>query len=256
MKKWLVLLLLLPGLAWSQVPERPNPPRLYNNFSQEQPDFLNAQEAAQFESELVAFNDSTSNQICVVVVDDLGGMDPSTFAFEVGNKWAVGQGSFNNGIVILIKPTSTNGRRELFIATGSGLEGAIPDIYTARVREEMVPYLKAGENLNALEVGTGMLIKMARGEFHEKLHTKAKQSGMPWWAVLIILVVVLVIMARGGGGSAYSGRGRKRYWGGYGGFGGGIGGGGSWGGGNSGSSGGFGGFGGGSFGGGGSGGSW
>lgn len=255
MKKWLVLLLLLPLLAWSQVPERPDPPRLYNNFSLEQPDFLSAEEAAQFERKLVAFNDSTSNQICVVVVDDLGGMDASTFAFALGNKWAVGQGKFNNGIVILIKPTNTNGRRELFIATGSGLEGAIPDIYTARVREQMVPYLKSGENLNALEVGTDMLMKMAKGEFHEMIKVKRKRGGLPWWAVIIIVIVFLVMMIRGGGGNSYTGRGRKRYWGGYGGFGG-FGGGGSWGGGSSGSSGGFGGFGGGSFGGGGSGGSW
>jgi len=259
MKNWILGLLIWPLVLLAQVPSRPNPPKLYNNFSKEFPDFLSADEANALEQKLVKFDDSTSNQICVVITDDLNGMDASSYAFEIGNTWAVGTGKFNNGIVLLIKPTSNNGRRELFIATGYGLEGAIPDLYTARVREKMVPYLKSGQNFEALQVGTDLLMKMAKGEYKEARTDKKKHKrGIPTWAMIIIVVAIIIIFRNIGGGNNYSRRGRRHYWGGFGGFPGGFGGfgGGSSGGFGRGSSGGFGGFGGGSFGGGGSGGSW
>lgn len=250
MKRFLFFLLCLPLLVGAQVPERPDPPHLYNNLSKAFPDFLSPEQARDMEKELVAFDDSTGNQICVVIVDDLGGMDAAAYSFEIGNKWAVGTKKFNNGIVVLIKPTDNDGGRDLAIATGYGLEGAIPDLMTARVREEMVPYLKSGQNYEAIQVGTSMLMKMAKGEYHEQRKKRHNKNGLPWWAIVIIVIVALVFFGNGGGNS-YSGRGRRRYWGGYSGWGGF--GGGSFGGG---SSGGFGGFGGGSFGGGGSSGKW
>lgn len=91
---------------------------------------MNSSEAAQLEEKLEVFSNETSNQICVVIVDDLNGMDAADYAFKIGNTWGVGKADKDNGIVILIKPTSTDGGRSLFIATGKGLEGAIPDLAT------------------------------------------------------------------------------------------------------------------------------
>src|SRR5690242_14178763 len=126
--------IIFTGL-FSQIPPRPDPPKLYNNLSKEFPQFLSPSEAGALEEKLEVFSNQTSNQICVVVVDDLNGTDASDFAFKIGNEWGVGQKGFNNGLVILIKPTGGSGGRDLFIATGYGLEGAIPDLMTKRVRE-------------------------------------------------------------------------------------------------------------------------
>lgn len=262
MRSRLLFFLLLLGLTvMAQVPPRPEPPRLYNNLSKEFPDFLSADEAARLEQKLEEFSNETSNQICVVVVDDLGGMDASSFAFEIGNKWGVGQKGFNNGVVVLIKPTGGSGGRDLFIATGYGLEGAIPDLMTKRVREDyMYPYLKEGRNYEALAEGTEVLMQLAKGEYNEKDKRGRREKGLSVGWIIAIVVIILIIRGlfgggRGGGytmsragrsifwGSMLGGMGRGgRGWGGGGGFGGGGGG--------------FGGFGGGGFGGGGSGGKW
>jgi uncharacterized protein len=249
---FLCCLVWLAGPTWAQVPPRPDPLRLYNNLSKEFPDFLSADEAATMEQKLVNFSNETSNQICIVISDDLAGMDASSYAFAIGNQWGVGTQKFNNGIVILIKPTEADGGRDLFIAPGYGLEGAIPDLMTKRVRELMTPYLQRGEFYTALDEGTTMLMQLAKGEYHEK-QKKKKERSIPS-SLIIIIVILFLVFGRlfRGRGYTYSRGGRNIFWGG-GGFGGGFGGGGSFGGG---SGGGFGGFGGGGFGGGGSGGKW
>lgn len=257
-KNFLVIFLLLSGVFHSQVVQKPVPAKLYNNFSVEFPDFLNSSEAAQLEEKLEVFSNETSNQICVVVVDDLNGMDAGEYAFKLGTEWGVGKGDKDNGIVILIKPTGSAGGRDLFIAVGYGLEGAIPDLATKRIREkEMQPFLKQGEYYKALDQGTDVLMKLAKGEINVKDYTrkqKGKDSPIAALIVLVIIFIILRALFKGGGGGNTLGRaGRAMFWGsmlggGFGGRGGGSGGG--FGGG------GFGGFGGGGFGGGGSGGKW
>ncbi|PBQ30358.1 methanol dehydrogenase [Sphingobacteriaceae bacterium] len=261
MKKILIFLsIIFAGILNSQVAERPNPPRLYNNLSKEFPDFLNASEAAQLEEKLEVFSNETSNQIVVVIVDDLNGLDASSYAFKIGNTWGVGKADKDNGIVILIKPTEADGGRSLFIATGQGLEGAIPDLATKKIRDnEITPYLKNGEYFKALDNGTDVLMKLAKGEINVKDYTRERGGKGKTPLALIIIVIVVIILLRsmfgggGRGGRTFSSAGSALFWGsmlgGSGRGGGGFGGGGS-------SGGGFGGFGGGSFGGGGSGGSW
>ena len=105
-----------PCLA--QIPERPNPERLYNNLSKEFPSFISSQQVEQLERQLQEFSLETSNQICVVIVDDLNGLDEASFAVGILNSWGVGQKGKNNGVVILVKPTGGSGERKLFISVG------------------------------------------------------------------------------------------------------------------------------------------
>lgn len=263
MKNYLLIVLTVFSMVvFGQIAQRPEPPRLYNNLSKEFPDFLNASDAARLEEKLEVFSNETSNQICVVVIDDLNGYEAADYAIQLGEKWGVGKKGVNNGVVILIKPTGGSGGRDLFIAVGYGLEGAIPDLATKRIREnEMVPYLKQGDNFTALDRATDVLMKLAKGEINVKDYTRTSQrhgrekTNLPLTAIIIIVLIIILlrsIFRGGGGGRTLSHAGRAIFWGSM--MGGG-GRGGSWGGGGS-SGGGWGGFGGGSFGGGGSGGKW
>jgi uncharacterized protein len=242
-----VLFLFFSFSFFAQVPERPSPPKLYNDLSGT--NFLDPGSAQQIEQQLEDFYHQTSNQICVVIVDDLNGMDASSFAFGIGNKWGVGSEKFNNGIVILIKPTGGAGQRDLFIATGYGLEGAIPDLTTKAIREnEMMPRMKEGDYYGALVAAIDALEKAAKGEYN--VEVKRSKGDLfkdhPWLLIVVIIFILIIFFGKNKGGGSYGGGGFR---GGY------FGGGSSWGGSSS-SGGGFGGFGGGSFGGGGSGGKW
>lgn len=235
------------------LPVRPNPPKLVNNLSREMPDFLSTQEEAQLEKKLEDFANQTSNQIVIVIVDDLNGREAWNYATELGQKWGVGQDKFDNGIVILIKPTGGKGQRDAHIAVGYGLEGAIPDATANQIVDnELGPGLASGNTYNALDKTTDVLMALAKGEYNsDQYGQKHSKNKFPRSLIIPLIFLILFIIIRsgkGGGkgglsmgsgfflGSMFGGRGS-------GGFGGG-------------SSGGFGGFGGGGFGGGGAGGKW
>jgi uncharacterized protein len=245
------LLALAPTLALlaqpeSPVPDRPSTEKLYYNLSKESPDFISEQEAELLNAKLEDFARTTSNQILVLIVDDIGGMDPIDYSTTIMRKWGIGQKDKNNGIVLMVRPTE----REITISVGYGLEGAIPDIRTQKVRDEhMAPYFKNGEYAAGLNSGVTALMEMARGEYNEDTGGSKK---LPWKYILIAIVLIIIFsrFGRGFGGGYSIGRGGFGRSGGFGGFGGGGFGGGFSGGG------GFGGFGGGMGGGGGSSGKW
>lgn len=236
------------------IPDRPSPPKLVNNLSSST-DLLSTDETAALEQKLDNFANETSNQIAIIVVDSLHGYDIAEYASEFGHEWKIGQKKFDNGVVILIDLAKDGGRRQVFIAPGKGLEGAIPDATCEEiVQNEILPQFKHNQYYAGLDKATDVLIGLAKGEYNSKDYdkraaTKSKAAG--FIIALIIMLIVFVLSRRGGGGFTLGNSGIFFWGGGFGGFGGG--GGGGFGGGGGG---GFGGFGGGDFGGGGAGGSW
>lgn len=244
------------------IPARPDPPRLVNDFA----GILSAGEAQNLEDKLVALNDSTSTQIAVVIVKSLNGYDKFEYSRLIAEQWGVGQKNKNNGAVILVKPKYPQEKGEVWIQTGYGLEGAIPDALAKRIVEnEMIPNFKQGNYYAGIDQAVSTMISLTKGEFtadqYQKKHA-GKNSPFALLIPLIILVAVLLFIRSGRGRSmsvgkslpfwtafmllGSMGRGHSGSWNNFSG-GSGFGGGGG---------GGFGGFGGGSFGGGGAGGSW
>lgn len=253
-----VVTLVTGVAAEALLPESPNPQRLVCDLAGAFP----AAFADSLENALVAFDDSTSNQICVATISDLGDQDVAQYALRLANKWGVGS-SRNNGVMVLLMPRGPLGYVDITIQVGRGLEGAIPDVYASRIiRNIMGPYLKQDRYGEAIARGCEELMKLASGEISEPRDRSEDDSDAAFGAfvlfILFVVVCIIVIrldrkMRRGGGNR---GGGSNIH---FGGFGGGSGSGfssGSFGGSSFGSrggfsGGGFGGFGGGSFGGGG-----
>ncbi len=254
-----LLFVAFTGMS-QKIPARPNPPRLVNDFTQT----LTPDQQATLERKLVAYDDSTSNQIVIVIVPTTNDYDPVDLATKLGREWGVGNKKTNNGVVVLVAKDD----HKVFIAPGYGLEGALPDITCKTIVEnEIVPNFRADDFYRGLDLGTTAIMKAAAGEYKPPVgygNRGRKSSGSgSMLGFIIILIIIFMLVGRGGGGRGggmFSRRGYGGFFGGpiiWGGGGGGFGGGG-FGGGSSGGGGGggFGGFGGGSFGGGGSGGSW
>lgn len=213
---------------------------------------LESSQIASLEERLQAFNDTTSNQIVVMITPAFGGNDISSFAFDVGNKWGIGQGRFDNGVIIVVKPKDdTDGQVE--IAVGTGLEGALPDIFCKRIIEDqMIPHFRDDDYLGGINAALDIIMPVCAGEYSFEQY-KDDNSVPAWLTLLFIIAFIAIIIwaskhshGSGGSGGAYlGGYGPTSTWSSAGG---------GW---NSGSSGGgFGGFGGGSFGGGGASGRW
>ena len=253
-----VLLCLTALTAVAQVPPRPDPPRLVNDFA----GILGDCQWLEDSLEKIAME--TSNQICVVTMEDLGGYDKAMMAYEIGEKWGVGKKGNNNGVVILIKPKTAEGKGEAFIAPGYGLEGAITDAISTRiVNQKMIPYFKENDYLGGVWAGAKAVRDLAIGEYNEEDYAADDGGDALLGLILFIAIMALFFYLASKSNSGNSGDRNNRDTGTWGGpiiFTSGSDwgrGGSSWGGGGSfGGGGGWGGFGGGSFGGGGGGGSW
>ncbi len=259
-----IAFLFAANIFGQSIPNKQNPPRLVNDFA----NILTDKEIRTLEKKLVRFNDTTSNQITIVTVNSIGDYSPSMFAFEIGEKWKVGQKGFDNGIVVLVKPKrSKSDKGHAYIAVGYGLEPAIPDAIAKRINEnEMIPSFRKDNYYEGLNKATTVLMEMAAGEisadgYKKQSGAKGLVSLLPFIVIIVIVIIIRSSRARtqsissGGSGSLWTalwmasmmsgGRSNSGSWGNFTGGGSGFGGGG-----------GFGGFGGGSFGGGGAGGSW
>jgi len=254
-----LLLFILPLISIAEdFPPRPSTPVVdYTGTT------LSEQEIGQLTGKIIAFEDSTSTQIAVVIMKSIGDNDISDYAAKLGEHWGVGQKGKNNGIMILLAMDV----RKVSIQIGRGLEGAATDGLTGTIiRKEMVPAFKQGSYYKGIDNAVTALMEITHGEFKADQYMKGRGKGAPpfFLIFLILLIVIIVFIVRGRQVSRYAHMNNLSFWaawallnaasnrsrGSWGGFtgGGGFGGGGGGGG--------FGGFGGGSCGGGGSSGSW
>lgn len=250
------ILLLVSVVSFSQDsfdPEKlltQKPVQMVNDFTAT----LTADQVQALENKLRTFKDSTSTEIAVVIIPSLNGKDIADFNVKLGRAWGVGGKEFSNGVVLLI----AKGDRKLNIATGYGVEGALPDITTKHIIDGViVPNFKGDDYYRGIEEGTDAIIQAVKGEYTApKSYGKKGTGGSSKFIFIIIAIILFLVFSggKGGGGSFMSRRGAMPFI--LGSLLGGGGRGGGWGGGGGGSSGGFGGFGGGSFGGGGASGSW
>ncbi|HPF02666.1 MAG TPA: TPM domain-containing protein [Bacteroidales bacterium] len=258
---FLILLFSCGAMAASQIlPEKPYPPRLVNDYA----GMLDLNGISALERKLVAFDDSTSTQIAIVTLEDLGGYDINDYGQRLAEKWGIGQQSYDNGVLVLVKAKTGSGRGEVAILPGYGLEGAIPDILCAQIIDyEILPEFRKGNYYEGLNKAADALMALARGDFPPDKYENKNDAGAIIPLIIFIIVLVIILSMRSGGGKnqrhisdkglplwllmSMMNSGRNSHSGSWGGF---SGGGGSR------SGGGFGGFGGGSFGGGGASGSW
>lgn len=249
-KTYILLLLLTLGLVLhAQLPSRPVPPRLVNDFT----GTLTSSEVENLERMLVNYNDTTSTQFLVLLVDDLQGYDIHQYATEIGHRWGVGQKGKDNGAVILVKPKKGFSKGQVTISVGYGLEQYITDAAADRIIEkEMYPSFKENDYYTGIVKAVKVMMDLCSGKFSADEY--AHEKGIPLWLIIILIIAIVLVLSQGNNNQNYSRGGHRTIWipmgGGFGGggFGGGFGGGSSGGG--------FGGFGGGGFGGGGASGSW
>ena len=194
----------------------------------------------------------TGAEIAVVVVNSTEPLTASDYAMKIAESWKPGAKGKDNGVVFLVAVKD----HQMFILTGYGVEGVLPDGKVGAIRDQLArPAFRRGDYAGGIRAATeamaaiiaeGAGVRLQGAPSAPASHTQPSLvSGLLPILFLIIFVLLFfrfpflpLFMGWPGGGYRSGGFG--------GGFGGGFSGGG----------GGFGGFGGGSFGGGGAGGDW
>ena len=213
----LIISLLFSICSFAQIenvtPKRPNPPRLVNDFA----NVLTPDQVDALERKLVAYDDSTSNQIAIVLLQTITDKDGEEYPVEeVGLKilrdWGVGTAKNNNGIVIL----AAMQEHKLRIEVGYGLEGVIPDVTgKAIIDNDITPNFKSKDYYRGLDAAINSIMEAARGEYKAPPGYGSRGPSAPGKSIgkiivgIIILIVILSMFGGGGnrGGGYMSRRG-------------------------------------------------
>src|SRR5688500_16734662 len=153
-----LVLFLVAKAADKDFPPRPNPPRLVNDMA----NTMSAEQVQRLEEKLLEIDKTTSTQITIVTIKNLGGYEVAQYAVELANRWGIGQASKDNGVLLL---ASTDDRK-VNISTGYGLEGALTDAMSGRIiRNEITPAFKSGNFYDGFNKGTDAIIAATKGEY-------------------------------------------------------------------------------------------
>lgn len=222
-------------------------------------DFANVVDSAwitQIDAAIREVRQKTGGDIAVVTMSDIGDRSVAELAVRIGREWGVGGSgeagdpARNLGVVIVLVPLRDHapGTGQIFIATGRGAEGFLPDARIGRIRDAIVPYLAREAYGEGLAVGVALLAQAFAAEFNVRLDSIAaspptggapRTNGLPIPLAALVLMAILFMLAtrrrrrrswwwalplvlgrggfRGGGGIGRGGFGG----GGFGGFGGG-----------------------------------
>ena len=233
MKKFrLVILVLVVGLCSAYAASETKIPKLEQRVS----DFTNTlsfQEWQQLDRLLKSFEDSTSTQVVVLMVNSLEGESVEEYANKTFLENKIGQAKKDNGVLLVIAKQD----HAMHIEVGYGLEGVLTDAVSSQIiRQEIIPYFKADNYFGGIVNGVGAIMRATAGEYHADRKGNRAPAVSGGLVSLIILFLIFVLMPMmtsrrrsiigSGGHSYYSGWGYGGGFGGGGFSGGGFGGGG------------------------------
>ncbi len=156
---------------------------LADGFVTDSAGILSADQERSLEVDLQNYRGETSNEIAVFIVNSLEGEAISDVAVEIGREWGVGSAERNNGLLLLIAIED----RKLFIATGYGLEGAVPDLAAKQIIDrEIVPEFKSGSYYGGITAGIKALKEQIGGEYEASSTSDTDGVPTPVWIGLSI----------------------------------------------------------------------
>lgn len=200
MKKLLAIvcgLVCLTAFAGEVIP--PVPAHYFNDYS----GVVAGNTAAQLNQKLEQFERDSSCQLVVAVYPKMqSDSSIEDYTVRVAQAWKVGQKDKNNGGVLFVFIQD----RKMFIETGYGLEGAMPDAICKRIIEnEIKPPFKAGNYDGGLTAGVNAMIAAAKGEYKGDGTTVADrnivvighrhQDSLPPAVVILFIVLVIILFA-------------------------------------------------------------
>lgn len=111
--------------------------------------------------QLLDFSRQHGSQIVILTVPTIAPETPFDYATRVMNNWRPGRMGVDDGVLLLL----VRDEHKTFIATGRGLEGAIPDVYAKRILDDVLrPQLRANNTDGGVRQTVDILEKLIDGE--------------------------------------------------------------------------------------------
>lgn len=165
------------------VPEKPT------GYVNDYANILSAGTKQSVENDLRNFTASTSNEIAVVTVPDLGGDTIEHYATKLFESWKIGNAKNDNGILLLI----ARDEHKIRIEVGYGLEGALPDILAKDIIDtKITPSFKKGDYDTGVAGGVGAIKEATKGEYKASPKSTAKGFSLNFKSLEFILIFLVI----------------------------------------------------------------
>lgn len=115
----------------------------------------------ELESALADHENNTTNQVVVVTIKNLGGVNISEYSLKLGRYWGIGQKDKNNGVLLVVAPND----RRVRIEVGYGLEGTITDAFCEVIIDNyIVPEFKKDDMEGGIKIGAQKILALLEGD--------------------------------------------------------------------------------------------
>ena len=122
---------------------------------------LTPDQTAALEQKLKAFEDRKGTQIAVLIVPTTEPETIEQFSIRVAEAWKIGRKKIDDGALLVVAKND----RTLRIEVGYGLEGALTDVTSKRIIDEViVPKFRNGDFAGGISDGVDRMISVADGE--------------------------------------------------------------------------------------------
>ncbi|MGH8211769.1 MAG: TPM domain-containing protein [Rhodanobacteraceae bacterium] len=148
---------------------------------------LDAQQMQQLESDLAALEQRKGAQVVVLMLPTTQPETIEQYATRVFDQWKIGRKHVDDGILVVVSKDD----HKVYIETGYGLEGAIPDALASRIiREQIVPKFRANDYYGGLHDAVGSLAKLIDGEPLPAPKAERRSNGVPDFLVIVLFALV------------------------------------------------------------------
>jgi uncharacterized protein len=181
-------------------------------------------------TKLAQLEASTTRQVVVATVPDLGGMDIADYGYQLGRAWGIGQKDEDNGAVLLVAPNE----RRVRIEVGYGLEPVLTDALSSIIiQRQILPAFREDDMPRGVEAGVDAIVEQLQLPPDQQQANVAAAAaeqqqavdeggdvdigfGTLFWGAMILFWLLPAMLGRGRRGRRYrrgSGVGEAILWG-------------------------------------------
>jgi uncharacterized protein len=123
---------------------------ILNNPVIDEAKVLSASDKQTLEIKLRSINERGLAQAAVVIVPTTNGEDIFDYSMKVANRWQLGKKDTDQGLLMVVAVND----RKMYILTGYGLEGTLPDAVAKRIiSDDITPRFKQGDYAGGITAG-------------------------------------------------------------------------------------------------------
>jgi uncharacterized protein len=155
---------------------------------------LDAQQIQALETQVRDFEGSKGSQIAVLMLPSTQPETAAQYGVRVYDEWKLGRKGIDDGVLVLV---AKNDRR-VWIVTGRGVEGPLPDAAVKRiVEEDITPRFKQGDFYGGIRAGVDRIMRTVEGEPLPPARHAGQQSPLFQRIEWIIPAFIILMVAQG-----------------------------------------------------------